>query len=429
MLIRKIGLWGLFTFNLLAAYYIGFIISSINNPIGFIFGSLILSVLLMIKLLVTIFYMKKSKILLLKRIIVWLMLLTNTIFAFLIGFTIPTMQTPNRDNMGYVMVPLLIVLNYIIVERFHFYLKKKNGEKTNNFPKYNGKKKIRKPIIEYDSKKYQFSIISIIILGIGAPLLAWLIYLFFDNYTNYWLHEIVVKQTAIFLKLLFNMNVEVVYTPIGLYHWGFYFPSGGINDIHLQYSVIQFETFCTGIQAICVFAGIIIFTPHSKDLRTKKDMIWRKTKSLIVSSLLFYIVNIIRMLIQLQLYYIGYLWEDIHVSISAASSFIAAIIVLLLHKWIPEFIISIIYVGTLISEPIKAKRKERVMSEINTINKVNLNLIRKALGMKSKIFNEKFREMAKNYNFEIKEPYLIVPNEQKEDFFEAFDNKFKQDSK
>ena len=136
------------------------------------------------------------------------------------------------------------------------------------------------------------------------------------------------------------MNVEVQYSPIGKYHWGFIFPTGNINGEWL--SGINFETFCTGVQAICVFAGVIIFTPHSKDRDTNKDIIWRKSKSLIVSSIMFYIVNIIRMLIQLQLYYIGYRWEDIHYSISAASSFIAAIIILLLHKWIPEFIISII---------------------------------------------------------------------------------------
>jgi exosortase/archaeosortase family protein len=85
---------------------------------------------------------------------------------------------------------------------------------------------------------------------------------------------------------------------------------------------------------------------------------WRKAKSLIISSAIFYIVNIIRMLIQIYLYYIGYPWESIHVSISAASSFIAAIIVLLLHKWIPEFIISIIYAGTLINKKFKIFRKK-----------------------------------------------------------------------
>jgi hypothetical protein len=49
------------------------------------------------------------------------------------------------------------------------------------------------------------------------------------------------------------------------------------------------------------------------------------------------------MVLQLILYYRGWDWDDIHVSISAASSFIAALIILLMHRWIPEFIISIIW--------------------------------------------------------------------------------------
>ncbi|MFW9782943.1 MAG: archaeosortase H, partial [Candidatus Heimdallarchaeota archaeon] len=143
--------------------------------------------------------------------------------------------------------------------------------------------------------------------------------------------------------------VSAVYTPGGIHEWAF---SNGIS----------FETFCTGIQAICVFAGIILFIPHSKDKRTNRDIIWRKAKSLVISSLIFYIVNIIRMLIQIELYNIGYPWESIHVSISAASSFIAAIIILLLHKWIPEFIISIIYTGTLFKKRFgkKSKVKEKI---------------------------------------------------------------------
>jgi len=65
------------------------------------------------------------------------------------------------------------------------------------------------------------------------------------------------------------------------------------------------------------------------------------------------------MLIQIYLYYLGYPWESIHVSISAASSFIAAIIILLLHRWIPEFIISIIYSGTLIKNKIKSFKQKQ----------------------------------------------------------------------
>ncbi len=269
--------------------------------------------------------------------------------------------------------------------------------------------KIKKPIIEYNERKYIFSFKSLVLFAIGAPISAYLIYLFFDLRINYWLHEIVVKQTVYFLNLLFNMGAEAQFAPSGIYDWRFFIP--GKNPIY-------FETFCTGIQAICVFVGIIVFIPHSQDPTTKEDIIWRKTKSLIVSSVIFYAVNIIRMVIQIDLYYIGYAWEDIHFSISAASSFIAAIIVLLMHKWIPEFILSIIYIGTLVSEPIKKKRKEQIKITVESSNQVKLNLMRKVLRMERKNYSEKISEWAEKFGYTIEEDNLVIPDTKVSNFIE-----------
>ena len=130
-------------------------------------------------------------------------------------------------------------------------------------------KDFKKPVIEYENRRYIFSIKSLIILAIAAPVSAYLIYLFFDLRINYWLHEIVVKQTVYFLNLFFNMGAQAQYAPSGKYDWRFAIPGKG---------AIYFETFCTGIQAICIFAGIIIFSPHSQDSSAKEDIIWRKTK-------------------------------------------------------------------------------------------------------------------------------------------------------
>ncbi|MFX1313457.1 MAG: archaeosortase H [Promethearchaeota archaeon] len=268
---------------------------------------------------------------------------------------------------------------------------------------------IKKPVIEFDNRKYIFSIRSLILLAIGAPVSAFLIYLFFDMRINYWLHEIVVKQTVFLLNLFFNMGAETQYIPNKKYNWSFVIPGE---------SAIEFQTFCTGVQAICIFAGIIIFTPHSQDPVAKKDIIWRKTKALIVSSVIFYLVNIIRMLIQIDLYYIGYEWDDIHFSISAASSFIAVIIVLLMHKWIPEFIISIIYVGTLISEPIKHKRKEKITRSVKDTNKVELKLMRPVLRMEKKSFYEKISEWADNFGYRIEGENLVIPENKVSEFIE-----------
>ena len=279
----------------------------------------------------------------------------NLLFAIIIGVSISVMESDFKYNFGFVMIPLLLILNLVITDKYHNDIKDFKHVQEEN--QENPIEKSTRPVIEFENKKYEFSLNSLIVLGVGTPLLALIIYFFFDTEAQFWLHEIVVKQTIYFLNLFFDMNVSTSYIPSEKYHWSFNFVGGNINGDPL--GSIYFETFCTGIQAICVFAGIIICTPHSKDKRTNKDIIWRKTKALIVSSIIFYVVNVIRMLIQIELYYLGYPWDSIHVSISAASSFIAAIIILLLHKWIPEFIISIIYMGTLISRKVKQVRKPK----------------------------------------------------------------------
>jgi len=275
----------------------------------------------------------------------------NLLFAIVIGFSISVMESDFKYNFGIVMIPLLLLFSLVIIDKYH-----RDANDINHVHEEKSIEKSTRPVIEFENKKYIFSLNSLIILGVGTPLLAIGIYFFFDVEAQFWLHEVVVKQTVYFLNLFFDMDVSTSYLPSGKYHWSFNFV-GNIDGDPL--SSIFFETFCTGIQAICVFAGIIICTPHSQDKRTNKDIIWRKTKALIVSSIIFYVVNVIRMLIQIELYYLGYPWDSIHVSISAASSFIAAIIILLLHKWIPEFIISIIYTGTLISRKIKQVRKPK----------------------------------------------------------------------
>ncbi len=412
-------LWSVFTVNLLLTFLMGYILTALPL-IGFIISGILIIISSFIVNLAIVFYFRKSSNISKKRR--WFILILtylNALFALAMGLSIPLMESPSKNNLGFVMIPLLILLNIVIVDRFFFYLK--NGDKLEDITpkpkKYLLKISNRKwPVIEFEKKKYQFSIRSLIMLAIGAPISAFLVYLFFDWEANYWLHEIVVKQTAYFLNLFFNMGASAQYYPSGKYHWRFVIPGK---------APIYFETFCTGVQAICVFVGIILFTPHSKDPRTKKDIVWRKTKSLIVSSLLFYIVNIVRMLIQLGLYYNGYPWADIHTSISAASSFIAAIIVLLLHKWIPEFIISFIYIGTLVSEPIKAKRLAIIKDQAQNSNKVSLVLLSKVMNMKRQTFVKKFPVMMKELGYEIENGYLIVPPEKTTEFLEGLDKRFK----
>lgn len=337
------------------SFLLGFFLSTSNNILIFIFNIVFFIVFETVQCIILKIRQKDDIKNNFKDLIIYSLFLgSNILFSFALGITLPIMESLSRINLGLVMIPLLTCLHYIIIRQFESKTLMDNMKDKEEKKTLQSGKKI--PIIEFEGKEYSFSIKSIILFVVGAPLLAWFTYFFFDQEFNYWLHEIVVKQTIFLLNLLFDMGVKAVYNPIGKYHWYFDFPSR---------SSIYFETFCTGIQAINTFVGIIVFIPHSLNKLNNKDIIWRKTKALVVSSVIFYLVNILRMVIQLYLYHIGYAWDDIHVSISAASSFIAAIIVLLLHKWIPEFIISIIFTGTLVYKKLKSK-SEKENIEVNS---------------------------------------------------------------
>ena len=89
-------------------------------------------------------------------------------------------------------------------------------------------------------------------------------------------------------------------------------------------------------------------------MKHENDIIWRKTKWLVVSVILTHIINVVRVTLQLYLASQGFAWEMVHDSISDFTAYIAAIlfIIYLGYKWIPEFFLSIYYGMVLISNKI-----------------------------------------------------------------------------
>ncbi|MFX1529775.1 MAG: archaeosortase H N-terminal-like domain-containing protein [Promethearchaeota archaeon] len=65
----------------------------------------------------------------LKKLYFWALLTLNLLFAFIIGFTIPILETKNSYMFGLVMIPLLIILNYIIIDRFHYIINQLNDKR------------------------------------------------------------------------------------------------------------------------------------------------------------------------------------------------------------------------------------------------------------------------------------------------------------
>ncbi len=64
----------------------------------------------------------------LKKLYFWVLLTINLLFAFIIGFTIPVLETKNSYIFGLVMIPMLIILNYVIVDRFQFIINQLNDK-------------------------------------------------------------------------------------------------------------------------------------------------------------------------------------------------------------------------------------------------------------------------------------------------------------
>lgn len=121
ILIKKIGIGTLFSINLVIGYFFG-----LNN---YITGFFMIPLLLILNFLYLWFFKDISNTFLRKKLIIWTMLAINLLFAFAIGASIPVMESASKYNMGYIMIPLLIALNYIIFDRLFFYVKHANNIK------------------------------------------------------------------------------------------------------------------------------------------------------------------------------------------------------------------------------------------------------------------------------------------------------------
>ena len=204
--------------------------------------------------------------------------------------------------------------------------------------------------IEFENKIYDFKWIQILILFVGAPALALGMWYSHDWI---WLHKISAEFTVWLLNLFTNGENYVTFNASS-------FPTPYI--IHIVTSTgselmpIHFESLCTGVHAIAIFWGVILFIPHSLDIETSRTIWIRKGLAALVTAIVFYFVNIFRMILQLALYRNGANWDDVHYPISAASSFIAVACVLLMHKFTPEFIMSLIWIGDEVKALLRKRR-------------------------------------------------------------------------
>ena len=128
----KLIIWLILSINLLAAFFLGIMVSSQIFIPSFIEFIIIPLIILLDYIILNYFKIGTRSQVFSKKILIWWMLIVNLLFAFLIGFTIPSLVSDSRDNLGYLMIPLLVILNYIILDRFHYYQKHITNSITNN---------------------------------------------------------------------------------------------------------------------------------------------------------------------------------------------------------------------------------------------------------------------------------------------------------
>jgi len=118
---KKITIGTLFSINLVTAYLVGLI--------NFLLGFVMVPLLILLNFLILWLFKDISNTFLNKKLIIWTMLAINLLFAFIIGASIPFMESASKYNAGYIMIPLLVVLNYIIFDRLFYYVKHVNESK------------------------------------------------------------------------------------------------------------------------------------------------------------------------------------------------------------------------------------------------------------------------------------------------------------
>jgi hypothetical protein len=176
---------------------------------------------------------------------------------------------------------------------------------------------------------------------------------------NSWITAMFSKHVSYLLVLIFNIEANVVISPDLI---AIYLPNPSLSGRVLIY--------CYGAEVISIFVGIILATPSSHDHKQEFNIIWRKSKIIIITIISTYFLYLFRMVLMLGFVQNGMPMHIIHDSTYYLITLISFILILcILRKLLPEFIISLHYVRFLIS---KKEIKKPITEKINTRKKSNL---------------------------------------------------------
>jgi len=223
--------------------------------------------------------------------------------------------------------------------------------------------------LQWSGIKYIFSNRSLIFFSFGMPILGGLVFLFLNMSYNSWITAMFIKQVSYFLDLIFNIEATVVINPdlIVIY----------LPDPSLSGRVL---TVCYGAEVISIFIGIILATPSSHDRKPEMNIIWRKTKIIIITIFSTYLSHMFRMVLMLAFVHYGMPMHIIHDSSYYLITLVSFIIILYaLRKILPEFIISLHYIRYSISnkefnnlDTEKTKTKTKTKTKSNLIKELTV---------------------------------------------------------
>ncbi|MFX1276572.1 MAG: hypothetical protein ACFFAT_16220 [Promethearchaeota archaeon] len=252
----------------------------------------------------------------------------SIIFIFLIGITIPLMESRYAYFMAIDLIPVVIMINYIFIK---ITLK---SQKARN--QRDGLEKFEKRLnITIDNKRYVFLKRRILLYYISLPTFLLLFIFYLDLEINDWLGEIVAKQALFILNDMFNVGASAIYIPGNPSPWYL------LKDTNIY----RIDPGCVGAQVWGLIAGLTVFAPSSEFEKKEDYIVWRKTKYIITAVILGHAANIIRLFLQVYITYLGFDAFVVHRQIADITAVLAAILILvyLLYKWVPEVFISVFY--------------------------------------------------------------------------------------
>jgi len=159
---NKYVIWLIFSIILILGFFFGLLTPLIKPEVSSV---IVLILTLALFLFQSIFILKfisggfENR----KKIGVVLLHFFNLLFSVVIGLSISLMESTSKYNFGLVMMPLLLILSLVITDRYKY-------DETVKDVRYEQEleegTKSNKPVIEFENKKYIFSINSLSLFNI-----------------------------------------------------------------------------------------------------------------------------------------------------------------------------------------------------------------------------------------------------------------------